>query len=393
MPRLLQIDSCLGILSTGRITEGIAKVAQENGWECYIAHGARYVGKTRMNSYQIGTKYSEYVHFLQSFLSDRHGLGSVSPTKRLIQKIKDIRPDLIHLHCIHGYYLNYKILFECLNEINTPVVWTFHDCWAFTGHCAHFVTSNCEAWKSTCRDCPQLNGYPKSLVDNSTNNQMLKRDLFLSNRNLHIVAVSSWLRNLVGKSFFADTDVTVIHNGVDLEKFTPMRKRSDKQIILGVSSSWNESKGLLDFYKLREKLDERFEILLVGLSDSQINDLPKGIRGIKKTTSIEHLAKLYSEAMVLVNPTYADSFPTVNLEALACGTPVITYDTGGSPEAIDEKTGVVVAQGDVDGIINAIRGLEENPLSSEDCRLRAVRCFDQNDRFMDYVHLYEELIK
>lgn len=401
MPRVLQIDSCLGILSTGRITEGIAKVALENGWECYIAHGARYVGETAMESYQISSKLGEYAHYILSYLFDRHGLGSVYATRRLIKYIKRIKPDIIHLHCIHGYYLNYRILFEYLNKKYIPIVWTFHDCWAFTGHCAYFDSISCEKWKFKCHDCELICNYPQSLIaDNSVNNYNIKKSLF-SESNAVIVPVSDWLNGLVSTSFFKNNRILTIHNGIDVCSFKHISNEFLKNqlnlrgetMILGVAAVWDERKGLGDFMRLRQELDDKYDIVLVGLSQKQLNTLPNGIKGLRRTNNQQELTALYSLANIYVNPTYADNFPTTNLEALACGTPVITYDTGGSPEAIDEKTGVVVAQGDVDGIINAIRWLEENPLSSEDCRLRAVQCFDQNDRFMDYVHLYEELIK
>ena len=392
MPRLLQIDTCLGILSTGRISEGIASIAMSKGWECYIAHGARYVGTSAMHSYQITSRFGEYMHYAKSYLFDRHGLGSVVETKQFLKYIDEIKPDIIQLHCIHGYYLNYKLLFEHLNKKNIPIVWTFHDCWAFTGHCAHFITSGCDKWKNGCNNCPLLSEYPKSLIDNSTNNYIKKKKLFSSNDNLHIVAVSSWMKNLVDSSFLSGKDIRVINNGVDLNRFAPVEHNLTSKLLLGVASSWNNAKGLSDFYSIRESLPEDYEILLVGLTDKQIKALPNGIKGITRTESIEQLAELYSKAMVLVNPTYADTFPTVNIEALACGTPVITYNTGGSPEVIDSQTGIVVEQGDIEGIVNAIMTIHKNPISSVKCRVRAVKYFNKDERFGDYIHLYEELI-
>lgn len=395
MKRLLQIDSCLNMLSTGRITESIGKLAIEKGWDCYIVHGARYARPgSCMHSIQAVSKMGEYAHFAESLLLDNQGLASRRATKAVIEQIKQIQPDLIQLHCVHGYYMNYKILFEYLNSTNIPVVWTFHDCWAFTGHCAHFVTVGCEKWKSGCIRCPLKGDYPKSLFDFSRRNYELKKKLFSSNKNLHIVAVSEWLANLTKESFLGDKDIRVINNGVDINKFKPQDIiKNNKFKILDVASAWGESKGLYDFYKMRELLPlDEYEITLIGLTSKQIEELPKGINGIVRTNSVEELAQLYSEADVLVNPTYADSFPTVNMEALACGTPVITYKTGGSPEIIDEKTGVVVEQGDIEGLVMAITKMKDKPLDSHDCRKRALQKFDKDQRFVDYVNLYEELI-
>lgn len=395
MPKLLQIDSCLGILSTGRITESIGYLAKSKGWECFIAHGARHVGKTNMNSIQVTSRFGEYKHYVQSLLLDSHGLASVIETKRLIKKIEDIKPDVVQLHCIHGYYINYKLLFEYLNKTNIPIVWTFHDCWAFTGHCAHFVTANCNRWKEEgCHNCPLKGDYPKALIDKSDRNFKLKKKLFSANNNLHIIAVSNWLASFSKESFLNDKDTRVINNGVDITKFRPCAKNgSGKFKIIGVASAWNKDKGLFDFYKMRELLlSDEYKITLVGLTKEQMEQLPNGITGITQTESIEELVKLYSEANVFVNPTYADSFPTVNMEALACGTPVITYRTGGSPEIIDKTTGFVVEQGDIMSLVNVIMNMKDNPLSSEACRARVERFYNKEDRFMDYINLYEQLI-
>ena len=395
--KLLQIDSCLNMLSTGRITESIGKLAIEKGWDCYIVHGARYARPgSCMHSIQAESKMGEYEHFAESLLLDNHGLASRRATKEVINQIKQIQPDLIQLHCVHGYYMNYKLLFEYLNTTNIPVVWTFHDCWAFTGHCAHFVTAGCEKWKTGCYDCPLKGDYPKSFIDRSRRNYELKYSLFAGNDNLHIVSVSEWLADLTRESFLKDKDIHVIHNGVDLKVFYPREvEKSTRVRVLGVSGVWNKDKGLYDFLKLRDLLDkDQFEIVLIGLTKEQLKDLPDGIIGIERTNSVSELAEYYSSADVFVNPTYADSFPTVNMEALACGTPVITYKTGGSPEIIDKNTGVVVKQGDLDGLVEAINSVSEKGKDhyKAACRHRAQKLFDKDMCFKEYLNLYERLI-
>lgn len=395
MQKLLQIDSCLGILSTGKITESIATLAREYGWETYIAHGARCVGSTKQEHYQITTKLDEYLHYVQSLMFDTHGLHSTFATKKLIKWIDEIKPDVVNLHCVHGYHLNYKVLFEYLNLTDIPIVWTFHDCWAFTGHCAHFITANCNKWKQEgCHDCPLLGDYPKALIDRSNKNFLLKKKLFSKNKNIYIVAVSEWLASFARESFLGDKDIRVINNGIDVHNFYPCADKStDKFKILGVASTWNKDKGLNDFYTLRELLSyDDFDITLVGLTQEQVSQLPKGINGIVRTNSVEKLAQLYSESNVLVNPTYADSFPTVNMEALACGTPVITYRTGGSSEIINDQTGFAVEQGDTTSLKNIIINIRDQPLSSAACRECAERLYNKDERFMDYIKLYEEII-
>jgi len=350
-----------------------------------------------MKDIQSVSPTGEYMHYVESLLFDNHGLASRRATRQVVEQIKQIKPDVVQLHCVHGYYLNYKLLFEYLNSTSIPVVWTFHDCWAFTGHCAHFVTAGCEKWKTGCHDCPLKGDYPKSFVDCSKRNYELKKKLFTANKNLHIVPVSDWMADFVKESFLKDKKVTVIKNGVDLNVFKAGSLAAGKKRILGVSGVWNKDKGFYDFQHLREFLDQdKYEIVLVGLSKEQVKELPDGIVGIEHTESVQELADLYASATVFVNPTYADTFPTVNLEALACGTPLITYMTGGSPEAVTPETGWVVEQGNVEGIASIIKSIDQNKESEimaqrKACRERAEKEFDKDKCFEKYISLYESL--
>lgn len=393
MPKLLQINITSNWGSTGKIAEAINLAAQRKGWECSTAYG-RWANPSKFPTYKVGNKWDMYVHYFENRFLDREGLSSRRATNALIRHIEQLQPDVISLHNIHDHYLNYELLFRYLNETNIKVVWTFHDCWAFTGHCMHFVTKNCDRWKTGCYDCPMKGEYPKSLMDRCSKNWALKKELFTTNKNLTIIACSDWLANFVRLSFLKDKKILTIHNGVDLTTFVPSgSNNSDKFRVLAVSSVWHKDKGLYDIYELRKQLPENFDITMVGLQPEQVKDLPEGVNGITRTQNVQELVKLYSEADVLINPTYADNFPTVNLEALACGTPVITYKTGGSPEAIDENTGVVVEQGDVEALAGAIRQMKEKPLSSKDCRKRAEECFDKDKCFEKYIDLYNELQK
>ena len=393
MLKLLQINSVVNWGSTGKIAEQIGFVAKKSGWESYIAYG-RKATLSNLNVFKVGNKLSPYIHFIENFVLDREGLGSRCETKHLVEKIKEIKPDIIQLHNIHDHWLNYKILFEYINTTDINVVWTFHDCWAFTGHCFHFVTKGCKRWKIGCYECPLAHEYPNTLIDRSKKNYELKRNLFGECKNLTIVPCSEWMKKIVKESFLKDKRIKVIHNGIDLNVFHPVaeKRKNNYFRIIGVSNIWTKSKGLDDILKLRKSLSIEYEIILVGLNLNQIKNLPEGIVGIERTQNTQELVKLYSEADVLINPTYADTFPTVNLEALACGTPVITYKTGGSPEAIDEKTGVVVEQGDIEAIAKAIREMKEQPLSSEDCRKRAEELFDKDKCFQKYIDLYNEIL-
>lgn len=390
---LLQINVSANWGSTGKIAESIGLASIRHGWESYIAYG-RYCNSSQSHLIKIGTKIDPYLHYVHQRIFDDEGLCSKNATRQLIKTIKDLGPDIVQLHNIHDHYLNYRLLFEYLNRTDIKVVWTFHDCWAFTGHCFHFVTKKCKRWKTQCYGCPLQHEYPKTLLDHSDENFSLKKNLFTKNKNLTIVACSEWMAQFVRESFLQDKPLYVIHNGVDLDIFKAKPNEKIQKIfkVLAVSNVWNKDKGIDDILTLRNLLAEDYTMTIVGLNEKQLKKLPLGIKGIQRTQNVQELVKLYSEAAVLINPTYADTFPTVNLEALACGTPVITYRTGGSPEAIDERTGVVVEQGDVNGLVEAIYRMKEYHLSSDDCRKRAEECFDKDKCFEKYVELYEKLI-
>lgn len=396
MPTLLQINVTANWGSTGKIAEQIGICATEHGWESYIAYG-RWFNPSQSHLIKVGSKLDLYLHYATQRICDNEGLNSHWATTCLIHRIKSIKPDVVQLHNIHDHFLNYRLLFEYLNKTDIKVVWTFHDCWAFTGHCFHFVMKNCERWKTGCHDCPLKDEYPKTWTDRSKKNYYLKKHLFGECKNLTIVSCSEWMGNFVKSSFLKEKEMTIIKNGVDLTTFKPnctkVSNTNRRFRILAVSSVWSPDKGELDVYRLRTLLAlNDYEITMVGLSADQLKSLPVGIIGIQRTQNVRELAQLYSISDVLINPTYADTFPTVNLESLACGTPVITYKTGGSPEAIDERTGIVVEQGDVNGLAESIMKLKASPLSAEDCRKRAEEYFDKNKCFEKYIDLYTHLM-
>lgn len=404
MKKLLEINVSANTGSTGRIAEEIGRLAVDNGFDCYLAYG-RVNNQSRLKTIRVGNDLDFYIHALHSRLLDNHGFASRHATRKLIECIEHIRPDIIHLHNIHGYYVNAEYLFKYLKNAGIPVVWTLHDCWPITGHCANFDYYNCSKWETGCFSCPNIKGYPKSIViDKSRSNFERKRELFTSVGKLRIVTPSEWLRDIIKKSFLKEYPTDVINNGVDLNIFkqywdkTVLRKyKIDEgtKIILGVANVWSQRKGLNDFLQLSSMLHNDCQIVLVGLSEKQIHDLPSNIIGIRRTENVKELAQLYSSADVFVNPTYVDNFPTTNIEALACGTPVVTYRTGGSPEAVDQNTGYVVEKSNIDMLGFAIKEiLSKDPAAIERaCRQRAVGLYDKNERFMDYINLYNSVIK
>lgn len=393
MPKLLQINVDTAIFSCGKICEEISKVAQAEGWDTYIAYAREH--KEGVNKeIKIGSMLDVYLHWAEQRVFDNEGLGSRRATRNLVKKINKIKPDVIHLHIIHDHYLNYKILFEYLSSIEIPVVWTQHDSWNITGHCYHFVSKNCDKWKTECYECPLKHEYPNNLFDRSNKNFQQKKESFTSKDNLTLVSCSHWLDGFISQSYFKNKRHFVIHNGVDTNVFHPTKEKGIKFTLLGVALPWTAAKGFEDFIHLRKCLPENmFDMIMVGLNKAQLKKLPAGIIGIEKTHNVSELVDIYSSSDVLVNTTYADNFPTVNIEALACGTPIITYKTGGSPEAIDEKTGVVVEQGNIQELVSAIKAMRESPLSSTDCRNRAVKMFNKNDCFKQYINLYNQLLQ
>ena len=403
--KIVQVNISANRGSTGKIAEGIGKLVLAEGWESYLAYG----GSHRQSASQlirIGTRRDIYCHAFESRLFDNHGLSSRQATRRFIDQIKEIKPDIIHLHNIHDYYLNYPILFEYINKTNTPVVWTLHDCWPFTGHCSHIDSIKCMKWKEGCHHCQGLNVYPKSwFSDRSERNYALKKALFLENvENMTLVPVSHWIEGFVRESFLKETNIKTIHNGIDLETFKvydgrQMRKKygmDNRFVILGVAAPWTPTKGLADFIKLHAILPkEEFAIMLVGLSEKQIGRLPEGVIGISRTDSPQELAEIYSMADVFFNPTYEDNYPTTNLEAIACGTPALVYDTGGCKEAVGEDVGFVVRQGDVAAAAGVIQGMTEKHLPKPvlKCRRYAEEHFDGDQKFAEYIDIYKSYLK
>lgn len=356
--KVLMINSVCGIRSTGRICTDLADVLVENGYEVKIAYGRESVpDKYKKYAVRIGTDIDNKIHAIQTRLFDTHGFGSKKATADFLKWADKYDPDILHLHNIHGYYINVEMLFDWIkSRPQMKVIWTMHDCWAFTGHCAHFTIANCSQWKTCCKHCTQLKNYPAcKFVGNVERNFQRKRSAFTGVKDMTIVTPSKWLAGLVGVSFLNKYSVKVINNGIDTSIFKPtpsdFRNKhhlENKKIILGVASSWSIAKGLNDFVQLSKTLDDDYKIVLVGLSEKQIREVPDNIIKISRTNSAVELAEIYTAADVFLNLTYEDNYPTVNLEAQACGTPVITYDTGGSVESVPEKN--VVECGNVNEV-------------------------------------------
>lgn len=354
--RIVLINSVCGVGSTGRICTDIAEVLKKSGHECVVAYGRGNAAlKFREISFKIGNSIGILKNIINARIFDNEGFNAKKQTEIFIKWLEYYNPDIIHIHNLHGYYINVKILFDYIKKYNKKVIWTLHDCWAFTGHCSHYTYCKCEKWKKKCYNCEQIKEYPRSLYfDSSKNNYAVKKETFLGVKNLTIITPSIWLKKQVEESFLKEYPIYTINNGIDLDIFTSIKKKIflKKKIVLGVAGVWDERKGIYDFCRLAEMLDERYEIVMVGIKKEQKKKLHKRIITIEHTDTVEELVSLYSSAYVLFNPTYEDTYPTVNLEAQACGLPVITYRIGGSIETVPKQN--IVEAGDLVAVIKLL---------------------------------------
>lgn len=398
--KILQINSVCGNGSTGRIVLDLSSVLTDNNIENYILYG---YGKSNYDlAKRIGGKFNIRQHQISTRFWGWHGFSSKKTTLELIDKLKEIKPDIIHLHNIHGFYINIEILFNYIKEQNIKTVWTLHDCWAFTGHCSYFDISECNKWQKLCNNCPNKKDYPISyFFDRSKEQFKKKKELFCNINNLTIVTPSNWLANLVKESFLSCYPIKVINNGIDLTAFHPQdndfRKKynlESKFVILAISMSLNTRKGIDYIFDLSNKLGDDCKIVLLGLDKNDTSKIPNNILAIERTNSINELAQIYSAVDVFVNPTLEDNFPTVNIEALACGTPVITFNTGGSPEAISDNTGIITKEKSTQALLNAINIIKKNTKNyyKKNCIKRANELYNKEKKYNEYIALYKSII-
>ena len=390
--------------STGKIMFGIAEIARKNGDDVWTFSPRNYQKAKKNECLEIkghnyfGSVTENKMHLRISQVTGLHGCFSWFGTKDLLRMLDEIQPDIVHLHNLHNWTINLPMLFRYIKKHNISVVWTLHDCWSFTGKCPYFTAVKCNRWKTGCFDCPQVRQYPQCFVDQTRLMWRLKKRWFSGVKNLTVVTPSQWLTGLVRQSFLKDYPVQVINNGIDLSVFNPtpsdFRKRNkiadDKYLLLGVAFGWGVRKGLDVFIDLSKRLGDEYQIVLVGTDSAVDAQLPENIISIHKTQNQKELAEIYSAADLFVNPTREENYPTVNMESIACGTPVLTFRTGGSPEIVDDTCGSVVDCDDIDAMEKEIcRICAEQPYSKEQC-LKKAQSFDMNLKFEEYVKLYEQ---
>lgn len=392
MAKIAILNSVYNLGSTGRICFDLSNELIDSGFEVKVFYGRN--NQNLPHSFYFGTKLDNYWHGFMTRLTGKHGLYSKSRTKMLLKELNKFNADMFVLNNLHGYYINYKILFDYLSKQNKPVIWIFHDCWPFTGHCAHFSYYGCQKWKTDCKSCPYRFTYPASFFAcNSQKNFSAKKESFLKVEKLSIVCPSLWLADLVKQSFFSGKEVKVINNGINekifqKKKITQFRKKyglEDKKLILCVSYVFNKRKGLSDIIEISKRLNDSERIVVVGKIKN--GKIPQNIIHIERTDNVDELVDIYSSCDVLFNPTYEDNYPTVNLEAVSCSLPVVCYRTGGAPESVDSR--YVVEQGDINMAYELMHSIFSNPSAyvfKKDLQL------SMNYTFKQYKALIDEIL-
>jgi glycosyltransferase involved in cell wall biosynthesis len=380
----------------GSIAKGISDAIIAEGGESYIAYG-RGKMDSNVHSYKIGSELSEYIDVFEARLFDNAAFGTKKGTIELVNVIKTVNPDIVQLHTLLGYYINIEVLFDFLRKTSIPTIWTIHDCWAFTGHCINFERINCKKWIDGCNHCPYKKEYPKSvLLDRSAQNYAKKKALFFDMKNLTLVSPSLWLAELIKQSFLKYIPLQVIQNGIDLKEYKPtksnLRNRyhlENKKVLLAVAFMWNQMKGDELLEKIANQLDDSYRIVMIG--NKRFIPRDKKIISIPPTSNKDDLRKWYSAADIFINPTLGDNFPTVNIEALACGTPVVTNDTGGSPEIAGNECGKIVYTKSADEFVQKIEDCLDQKIASEKCLARAEQ-FNADCIYDHYVDLYHSVL-
>ncbi len=393
--KILQINTVYGQGSTGKIARELHDLCLQQGMQCLTGHRC---GPEMPDAVAISTGFDSRLHGLLARFTMFKGCFSYFRTKRFLKQVKAWGPDVVHLHNLHGSYVHIGLLMDYIRKNRLPVVFTLHDCWSFTAICSHYTVAGCDRWKTGCRHCPQRKKFSSCPVDLTKQVWRLKKKWFTGLEKALVVAPSRWLADQASQSYLKDHPVRVIHNGIDLEVFrpTPSDFRAAHgleqcKLVLGVSFGWSYGKGLDVMEALARRLPQDYRLVLVGTDAQTQKGLPENILCIHRTHNQQELARIYTAADVFVNASREETYPTVNLEALACGTPVVTFRTGGSPETVDSTCGAVVEAGDVDALLGQIlRICREQPYPEAACLTRAKR-FGKNERLNEYLDLYRQI--
>ncbi len=369
--RIAQINTC-SYGSTGGIAKKIHAELSEQGHESLFAYG--FGPDVNHKSVKISNKVSGLVHKVISEFIGLHGYASVISTIKLVKKLKKFKPDIIHLHNLHGGYINLKILFDYIKKENIKTVITLHDCWLFTGKCYHYYEARCDKYLHNCGNCPQLSMYPKSkFFDFTTKMLNDKKNLFKGIKNLHIVTVSQWLKEQAQATFLGRFPISVVSNGVnDVFRVTNSTEQTEvtdkikgKFVILSVASVWDEHKGMKDIEDLSLRLADDEVILVVGKITNK-KPLPDNIITIDRTENIEKLVEIYNAADVYVSMSTEETFGLTIAEALCCGVPAIVYNATACREMVENgKNGYVAQPHNIEQVYEYIQNIKADSFTCE----------------------------
>lgn len=397
MMKILIINLRVGTGSVGRIVSDLYYGIKESGNECKIAYARGNIGQiNKEDTIKICSNFEIYKHALLTRLFGRTAFWSKRSTKKFLKEIDKYAPDIIHIHGIYGYYINMEVLFNYIKRKKIKLISTLHSCWDFTGHCCYFDYINCDKWKYKCNHCPQIKSYPKSYIDITSKNFEKKKNLYLKLDECIIVTPSQWLTNLANQSFLNKHIIMTINNGIDTNVFKPtyddyvLKKYGidkNKKGVLCVANIWDKRKGLSDAIELLEYLPDNIQLIIVGIDKKQLNNVPTNIICIPRTEDVHELTTLYTFASIFFNPTYEDNYPTVNLEAIACGTPVITYDTGGSGEVVKAtQFGEVIKKKEYKRVIELLNYKFNN---ANNASLKITKDISKESMVKNYIKLYQ----
>lgn len=397
--KVLQINAVSRISSTGRTSSEMADFLNQNGHEGFIAYSA---GLPYYNGYKIGSKLDTKLHGLFSRVFGLQAYFSKRATRKLLDYITDLKPDVVHLRNLHSNYINLKLLTNFLAKNDIPTVMTLHDCWFYTGKCTHYTTDNCFKWQTGCGGCPRLKkDNPSWYFDRTRKMYIDKKKWFSAIPRLAVVGVSDWITNEARKSFLSSAKVlTRIYNWIDLDVFKPVdgsavRQKlgiTDKYVVLGIASGWSNRKGLDKFIELSNIIPPEMIIVLVGGLSSNIN-FPDNIIHIPETHNAAELAEYYSMADVYVHLSQEETFGKVIAEALSCGTPAIVLNSTACPEIVDSSCGMVLSDHQPRTILDAVMAIKEKGKRyySESAIIFVNNNFNKGDLIEKTIELYKDL--
>ena len=402
--KIIQINSCYGTGSIGRIVRDIDCMLRNYGLDSVCVY-AENPQEPPMHGYKMGNPIDKKIHALKTRVEGRQGYGSKMETKRLLRFLDKEKPNIVHLHNIHANYININILFKYLAKKNIVTIITLHDTWFFTGKCTYFTIVKCEKWKKYCKHCPKNKMEVKSwFFDSSSRVFKDKMNKYKAIQKLYLVGCSKWIADCAKKSpLFEKRDIRVINNGVRLNIFRErdheeLKYRSglsDRFVILGFGNKWlyEENPQML------ENIIREFHnaiVVLVGCTDMDKAIYKKRytsnqLQMISYINDVNELAKEYAKADVFINLTLEDNYPTVNMESICCGTPAITYDSGGSPEmVVHGETGYIIHKYDWDSLKSCILKIMNGRIDRHFCAEYGRMHFNQEKRYLEYLKLYKE---